>query len=44
MLSSLQEVTRNGRQRLGEHNRTTEEVGIVTTGVFRQLDWDYRGN
>ena len=44
MLSSLQEVTQNGRQRLGEHKRTTEEAGIVTTGVFRELDWDYRGN
>ena len=24
--------------------RTTGEAGIVTTSVFRELDWDYGGN
>ena len=26
------------------HKRTTGETGIVTTSVFRELDWDYSGN
>ena len=26
------------------HKRTTGEAGIVTTSVFRELDWDYSGN
>ena len=28
----------------GGHKRTTGEAGIVTTSVFRELDWDYSGN
>ena len=28
----------------GGHKRTTGEAGIITTGVFRELDWDYSGN
>ena len=26
---------------IGGHKRTTGEAGIATTGVFRELDWDY---
>ena len=26
--------------KFGGHKRTTGEAGIVTTGVFRELDWD----
>ena len=30
--------------KIGRHKRTTGEAGIATTGVFRELDWDYSGN
>ena len=30
--------------KIGGHKRTTGEAGIATTGVFRELDWDYSGN
>ena len=31
-------------KKIGGHKRTTGEAGIVTTSVFRELDWDYSGN
>ena len=33
-----------GSERHGGHKRTTGEAGVATTGVFRELDWDYSGN
>ena len=30
--------------KFGGHKTTTGEAGIVTTSVFRELDWDYSGN
>ena len=30
--------------KLGGHKRMTGEAGIVTTSVFRELDWDYSEN
>ena len=32
------------RTKFGGHKRTTGEAGIVTTSVFREIDWDYSGN
>ena len=29
--------------KFGGRKRTTGEAGIVTTGAFRELDWDYSG-
>ena len=29
---------------LGDIKKTTGEAAIVTTSVFRELDWDYSGN
>ena len=29
-----------GVTKFGGHKRTTGEAGIVTTGEFRELDWD----
>ena len=30
--------------KIGGHKRTTGEAGIVTTSVFRELDWADIGN
>ena len=39
-------VVRTPRKTVGPggHKRTTGEAGIVTTGVFLELDRDYNGN
>ena len=49
LISSSSELTTDGRLRtyslaIGGHKRTTGEAGVATIGVFRELNWDYRGN